>query len=363
MLASGGDDATVEATNEATTSSDDTVATAEALEAPAPEPVLTESCDGARSTPSEAARALTCARWKIELREGGTAWGYITAESYDDAIAERERHLGFARQYARFFEVPVDERYADPSAPICDTCSRAAPPGRWGDGQKFGGSTAVQAIDAAEADLQALDDALDKRVPELAEIARLSRETEVSKAAKTHAKNLRLAMLDVAKARLALDNANVFRSEKAAKEVSAMAKQRTEALAASYGKLTESVGAAVAKAHEGKYFEDNTAEPNRPYLLVEFNGSKVTGTYVVGAAKSTWFNGEVTLDGAITGTSLVAPENGTLKCTAHSEECGYVNAPAVLRFSERKTPDERVQEAAELWFQQSQWVLARPFSR
>ena len=57
------------------------------------------------------------------------------------------------------------------------------------------------------------------------------------------------------------------------------------------------------------------------------------------------------------------PKKGQLTCPEHSEECGFVYVPAVLRFSERKAPDQKVSEAAELWFQQSKWVLAKPFSR
>ena len=327
------------------------------------EDAVVEACDGTRTESKEAARTLKCQRWKVEWREGGTVWGHVSAKSYDAVIAERERQLGFARQHARFFDEPFDERYADASEPICDTCAPDKPVGRWGSGQKFGDSRARAAIEAAETDLGAFDKAMAEHLPRLKDVARLSRETGVDKAAREHAKQMRLGMLGLAKARLALDNAMVLSSEKAAKDVQRSITERTKGLAASYADLVTAVGKEVGKAHGGKYLEDNTQGPTRPYLFVEFEGSKVTGTYIVGGARSTWFTGEVAIDGGITGRSLVAPENGKLTCAEHSEECGFVYVPAVLRFSERKDPDQKSHEAAELWFQQSKWVLAKPFSR
>lgn len=329
----------------------------------AAEPSVTESCDGTRAEVSGDARQLKCHRWKVAWREGGTVWGYVSGDSYDAVIAERERQLGFARQYARFFEQPFDERYGDPSEPICDTCEPQKPVGRWGEGQKFGASTARAAIEKAETDLNALDKSLAEHLPRLREIAGLARETGVDKAAKAHASSIRMGMLDLAKARLALDNAAIFRSAKSAKTVSKTAAARTKDLAVSYAALLQAVGKEVSKAHGGKFLEDNTQGPQRPYLDVEFEGSKVKATYVVGAARSTWFEGEIALDGGITGQSLVAPQGGELTCPEHSEACGFVYVPAVLRFSERQAPDQKVSEAAELWFQQAKWVLAKPFSR
>lgn len=331
--------------------------------APAPaEEVKVENCDGTRTKSEADARTLTCERWKVEWREGGSVWGYVSGSSYDAVIKERDRQLGFARQYARFFEQPFDDRYADPSQPVCDTCKEERPAGRWGEGQKFGAGTAREAIDKAQADLEALDKALMEHLPRLRDVAGLAREAGVDKAAKAHADQIRLGMLDLAKGQLSIDNAEVFRSARSAKKVSELAASRTTDLGNSYADLLTAVGKEVGKVHGGKYFEDNTTG-QRPYLQVDFDGSKVTATYVVGTARSTWFNGEVALDGAITGKSLVAPEATPLTCQEHSEECGFVYVPAVLRFSERKAPDQKVSAAAELWFQQSKWVLAKPFSR
>jgi len=306
---------------------------------------------------------LTCSRWTIAWREGGTPWGFVAAESYDAVIAERERQLGFARQYARFFEVALDERYTDPGRPICNTCDAEAPAGRWGEGQRFGDGPARRAISGAEAELRALDAALTEHLPQLKDVARLARETDVGKAAKEHAKQMRLGVLDLAKARLALDNAVVFRSETKAKEVGKMARSRVEALAASSIRLIEAIGKAVGKAHGGRYLEDGGSASGSPHLEVVFDGAKVSATYVIGEAQATWFEGTVSLDGGISGRSLLAPEDGALECQAHTVDCGYVYIDSVLRFSRRKGAEEEEEEVAELWFRRAQWVMAKPFVR
>ncbi len=327
------------------------------------EPVLTESCDGARTTPTGDARALECSQWRVVWREGGTPWGFVTASSYDAVIADRERQLGFARQYARFFEVPVDERYAEPSPPICSTCQPQAPVGRWGDGQKFSDSAARRAIAKAEGDIKALDAALEEHVPRLKDVARLARDSSTAKAAKAYAKQLRQGVLDQAKARLALDNAVVFRSEKNAKQVSDVATARVESLGGASTALLKAVGTAVSKAHGGRYYDGAASSPERAHLEVEVDGTAVKATYVIGAAQSTWFEGEVALDGGIAGRSLVAPEKGALRCQDHTVDCGYVYIDSVLRFSERKDPEQKMVQVAELWFRRAKWVMAKPFTR
>ncbi|MEM9462512.1 MAG: hypothetical protein AAGF11_50655 [Myxococcota bacterium] len=330
---------------------------------PPAEPVLVEACDGARTVPTKPARALSCSRWTIAWQEGGTPWGFVTASSYDDAVAERERQLGFARRYARFFELPLDDRYSDPSPPICETCRTTTPAGRWGDGQKFSDGAARKAIAAARAELEALDTALDEHLPRLEDAARLARENGTGKLARTYAKQMQQAVLSLAKGRLALDNAAVFRSEKTAKDAGKAATQQSEGLASAFTKLVGAVAKEVGKAHGGKYMENGGAGPDTPHLQVELDGSKVTATYFAGGGQSTWFEGTVALDGAITGRSLVAPEKGSLSCQQHTEACGYVYIPSVLRFTERQDPEKKTQQTAELWFQRSQWVMAKPFIR
>ncbi len=329
----------------------------------AAEPVLVESCEGARTQPDKDVRMLSCARWRVAWHEGGTVWGFVIADSYDAVVEARERQLGFARRYARFFEVPLDERYTDPSPPICDTCQSQAPAGRWGEGQKFGDAAARKAIEGAETALVAFDKALDEHLPRLTEVARLSHDATTAKGAKAYAKQMRQAVLDLAKARLALDNAVVFRSDKSAADVTRTVTERTEALDKAYTSLLTAVGREVGKAHAGRYLENDTPEPERPYLEVEVDAGKVTATYFAGGAQSTWFTGQVALDGGITGRSLLAPEKGGLTCKQHSVDCGYVYVPSVLRFTERKDPAEKAHHTAELWFQRSSWVMAKPFSR
>lgn len=329
------------------------------------EPALVEACDGSRQSPSADVGMLSCRRWVIAWQEGGTPWGFVTADSYDGVIAERERQLGFARLYARFFEQPLDERYTDPSPPICETCETGGPVGRWGDGQKFGDAAAREALAAAEAKLAALDAALDEHMPRLTDAARLALDPAVSKPAKAYAKQLRQGVLHLAKLRLALDNAVVLRSEQAARDAGRVAGEQAEALASSLVALRTAVAKEVGKAHAGRYFEEGAAEgADRPYLEVSIDGFAVEGTYFLGSAKSTWFSGTVELDGSITGRSLLAPDSGTLTCAQHSEACGYVYIPSVLRFTERPGAEgKKPAQIAELWFQRSAWVMAKPFVR
>lgn len=333
------------------------------MAASATEPVLVEACDGTRTATKEDPRTLTCNRWTIAWREGGTAWGFVTADGYDAVIAERERQLAFARRYARFFGVPLDERYTDPSEPICETCATAAPTGRWGNGQKFGDGDAREAITGAEAELLALRAALDEHMPRLEDAARLAREPATARAARTYAKQLRHGVLDLAKARLALDNAAVFRSEPMARDTGKVIRERVTALAHSHATLGEAVARVVAKAHAGKYTEEGAQTPEAPRLEVSVDGTQVVATYFAGGGQSTWFEGTVALDGGITGRSLVAPDDGALTCPQHSEECGYVYIDSVLRFTEREDPDQTTRQVAELWFRRNSWVMAKPFTR
>lgn len=329
----------------------------------AEEPVLVEACDGSRQRPVKDARMLACRRWSIAWQERGTPWGRTTASSFDEVLAERERQLGFARQYSRFFEVALDERYADPSAAICETCNEEVPAGRWGDGQVFGDAAARQALATAEAELAALDAALREHAPRLTHAARLAREPAVGKQARAYAKALRTGMQALAKGRLALDDAAVLRSERAAKDAGKAATAQVEALAQSLTALRTAVGKQVAKAHEGRYLEEGTTGRDRPYLEVEVDGIDVKATYFVGPAKSTWFEGQVELDGSLAGRSLLAPEQGGTSCAQHSESCGFVYIPSVLRFTAHADAEGKNVQTAELWFQRSTWVMAKPFTR
>ncbi|MCA9652725.1 MAG: hypothetical protein KC501_22600 [Myxococcales bacterium] len=326
------------------------------------EPVVVEACDGTRSAPAGDPGMLGCARWHIVLREGGVPKGLIVADGYDALIAERERQLAFAREHARFFDAPLDPRFADPGPPVCSTCELAAPQGRWGEGQVLGDGPALRAVTAAQGELTALASAIDEHLPRLRDVARLARESTTSKAAKDHAKQLHQAVLELAELRLALDDAAILRSEKLATDAGRSARTRIDALAASSSALAGALGKLVAKAHGGSYAEEG-AGADGPHLEVVLDGATVTATYKVGGAKSTWFEGTVGLDGAIAGRSLLAPESGQLSCKAHTVDCGYVYVDAMLRFSERPVDGGKTQQVAELWFRRAKWVMAKPFIR
>ena len=148
---------------------------------------LVEACDGSRTTSTEPVAAMSCARWKIEFQSSGKVWGVVTADSLEDVVALRDRHVGFARQYARFFGQAMDDRYKDTSAPICDGCKPSATSGRWGTGQKFSGAASKQAAADAQTKIDALAEALVEHMPHLTDAARLAQETKTARAAKRYA--------------------------------------------------------------------------------------------------------------------------------------------------------------------------------
>jgi hypothetical protein len=328
--------------------------------------IAIEQCDGSRTRPPAKPKALTCARWKIEWTRGGKIWGVTSADSFTALVAERERQLGFARQYARLFELPFDARWAEPSQPVCDACEQnvpSSPSGLWGDAQAFGANPTIAALAEARTKLQALKTAVvDVHLPRLRDIARLSRAPATSRLAKQYGKTLDGAVGDLVKLQLDLENAAIFRSQDQVKRAAKAIDARAKALETSANALVANVAKTVAKVHGGRYSEDAAPGAAKSSLVVEFVGDKVTATLVQGEAKSVWFEGNVHLDGRVAGKSLVAPEGTALKCSAHSAECGYVYAPAILRFDERKD-DLGKRRTVELWFQQSTWVHAKPFVR
>lgn len=328
--------------------------------------VAVEQCDGSRTRPAAKPKALTCARWKIEWTKGGKIWGVTSADSFAAVIAERERQLGFARQYARLFELPFDARWSAPSQPVCDACEQnvpTSPSGLWGDAQAFGANPTIAALAEGRTKLAALETAVvDVHLPRLRDIARLSRASATARLAKAYGKTLDGAVGDLVKLQLDLENAAIFRSQEQVKRTTKAIEARTKALEASAGALVGAVAKTVAKVHGGKYSEEGAAAGAKTQLVVEFVGDKVTATLVAGESKSVWFEGNVHLDGRVAGKSLVAPENVALTCAAHSTECGFVYVPAILRFDERA--DERgKRRIVELWFQQSTWAHAKPFWR
>jgi hypothetical protein len=326
--------------------------------------VLSESCDGARSKAVDP-QALECVRWKIEWSKDGKLWGVTSASSLTAVVAERERVLGHARQHARLFDVAVDSRWNNPTAPICDTCSpnaaaaAAAPP-------SDPSPTAVDTVSTDLVETRAVlarfeSSVLDVHAPRLREIARLAQESATSRIAKAYATSLQLAVIDLVHFQLELDNAAVFRTAAAVTKVRKAIELRASTLDKSAAALLGTIAKSAARAHAGVYGDDATAGPGAQ-IVVKFAGEKVTATFVQGEAETQWFEGTVQLDGSIVGRSLVAPEGVALGCATFSVECGYIWAPAMLRFDDRIDARGK-RHTVELWFQQSKWVHARPFSR
>ncbi|MBC8073344.1 MAG: hypothetical protein IAG13_33800 [Deltaproteobacteria bacterium] len=324
---------------------------------------LSESCDGSRTRAIEP-QALQCVRWKIEWTKDGKLWGVTSASSLNAVVAERERVLGHARQHARLFDVAVDPRWSSPSAPICDTCSpstasAAAPPSEPSPTAVDTTSTALVETRAVLARFETA--VLDIHAPRLREIARLAQEPATSRIAKAYATSLQLAVLDLAHLQLELDNATVFRTAAAIAKVRKAIELRASTLDKSAAALLGTIAKSAARAHAGVY-SDDASPSGGAQIVVKVAAEKVTATFVQGEAETQWFEGSVQLDGSIVGRSLVAPEGVALICPAFSLECGYVWAPAMLRFDDRiDTRGKR--HTVELWFQQGKWVHARPFSR
>jgi hypothetical protein len=326
-------------------------------------PIAIERCDGTRS-PLRSEPTHGCTRWKIEWTAGGKVWGVTSASSLSAVVKEREKILGYARQSARLFDVAVDAKWSSPSVALCDACdpmriaNTAAGTPVTPEAAPLDENVKNAWLDAKLALTRFETSVLDTHAQRIRDVARLAQEPATAKLAKAYAKQLDAAVIELAQQQLALDNAAVFRSVGTIKKIEAALAVRTKALEGASSALAAVVAKAAARQHAGRYSDESATGPDKPQLVVAFNGEKVTATLVVGEAESQWFEGSVGLDGGIVGRSLVAPEGGTLSCNGHSETCGYVWAPAMLRFADREK-----KHLVELWFQQSSWVHAKPFSR
>lgn len=329
--------------------------------------IAIERCDGTR-TQVRSDPGRVCTRWKIEWSVGGKVWGTSAATSLAAVTSERERLLGYARQSARLFDAPLDPRWSAPTSPLCDACdplgaaSSTAGPAGGPPAAAADEATQTAWLDARVALSRFETNVLDVHAGRIREIARLAHEPATARLAKAYAKQLDAAVIDAVQLQLQLDNAVVFRSVPQIARVQQALEARAKQLDAAAVALAAVVAKAVARQHAGRYADDASTDVNRPQLVIAFNVDKVTATLVVGEAESQWFEGTVALDGSIAGRSLVAPEGASLTCNAHSIECGYVWAPAMLRFADRDAPRGK-QHLVELWFQQSKWVHAKPFSR
>ncbi len=337
-------------------------------EGAAPGAIAIEQCDGTR-TALRSEPTTGCMRWKIEWSTGGKVWGVSAATGMAAVTKERERLLGYARQSARLFDAAVDPRWSSPTPPLCDACDpmKTTEPAGAPAPESGASGAPSQAVQTAWLDTRVAlsrfeTNVLDVHAQRIRDIARLAHDPATSRPATAYAKQLDAAVIDVVQLQLRLDNAIVFRSTTEIAQTQRAIEARAKALDDAASGLGAVVAKSVAKLHAGRYADEAGTDPNRAQLVVAFAGDKVTATLVVGESESQWFDGTVGLDGAIAGRSLVAPEGGTVSCNAHSLECGYVWAPAMLRFADRDGPRGK-QHLVELWFQQSRWVHAKPFVR
>jgi hypothetical protein len=322
--------------------------------------VVAQRCDGTRRTvsPTAAAKAK-CSSWRVEWVKDGKVWGVTTAPDLKSLEERTDAMQGFARRDAKLFGRAVDDRFANPSPSICDQCASQRNLGRWGKGQTFSGLTASTELANVRKRYESLQtEVFDTHIPAIDDAARLTHYAKTKKQAAVYAKAIETAVVALGEHALALDVAETMLVQS---DVEALAKQidktRTE-LEKARASLVGVVANSVASAHAGTYNQEGASQPAK--LIVAFDGSKVTATYSVGGSTSTWFEGEVSLDGAVTGRSLMAPEKGELKCKDHTEACGYEYINSVLRFA--VASDGKAQRA-ELWFQRSTWVQAPVFSR
>lgn len=333
----------------------------EAVVVPTREAVVTQTCDALRTPTTESPASLRCTAWRVEFSSKGKVWGSLEADSLDALQRKRARHLAFVRQYARVFDKAVDSRYEDASDAICDQCDPAVARGRWGEGQTFSGLESARALESARQGLAEFERVFfETHAPGVTEVARLAGERKTASTAKRYAKQLELAAGDLVAWQAQLDQAALLRSEAKVKKVAAAMKSRGNALDKGLAALSKQVSTTVSKAHAGRYTEEGSTAAALPVLEVKFDGAAVTATYKIGEATSVWFEGKVALDGSIAGRSLMAPPEGALSCTEHTEACGYRYIPAIIRFSVRAEPKT---EVLELWFQRQTWVRANPFSR
>jgi len=69
-----------------------------------------------------------CKEWQIEWRgPSGAAWGTCSAKTRDKVVASRDSTIAFEKRCARFFERPFDEKFSNPSEPICNVCDPNSP--------------------------------------------------------------------------------------------------------------------------------------------------------------------------------------------------------------------------------------------
>lgn len=329
--------------------------------APSATRVPVEQCDGTRSRETADPVVLSCEQWRVDWEYQGKVWGVSTASSRVDAEKARERVLGFARQYARYFGQAIEKRVETPTEAICDQCKHAVGGGRWGRGQRFSTAGLGDRIAAAETELAAYEKIVwGKHVAYLGDVARLAQEPRVKAAAQRYAKDMHAAVLQLPALRLELERAKVLRSADTVNAVTKHVDVQGKGLMRSFEGLTDAVAREVSAAHAGRYVQQGSSADG-PQIVVTFDGSKVKATHTQAGVSAVWFEGTVALDGSLNGRSLVKPRDADLKCQDYSFECGYEYVPSVLRFARRD--DDAHPEHLELWFQREAWERAPVFVR
>lgn len=326
------------------------------------EAVWVEACDGSRKRVSEA-ETSGCEQWTVEWRRDGEVWGVSSAASMSDVVAQRDRTLGFVRYDARFFG-KVDRLHGDPGPPICDVCDASeAASGLFGVGQRFGPSESQRALKAIAPRVEGLEKALfGEHLPRVRRLARLAHDSKTARATKQYVGHIRAALVALAQAKLSLDDAAMLRSRAPIVRAQKLIAGRAKALQRDFVAVQAAVARELRRAYAGRYVQEGPNAENKA-LQLDFDGAQVTARYLQGTATSVWFEGAIGLDGSITGHSLVTPKHEALRCSDHTEACGFERVRAVLRFSERESGPENQRHAVELWFQQGEWVRAPIFSR
>jgi hypothetical protein len=326
---------------------------------------LAQRCDGSRG-PVLTSATTQCRVWMVEWQQDGKVWGVMVAPTFDAVVSMRERTMAFVRDDARYFDQPLDRRFASPGPAICDLCKAMDPAGgsgMFGDGQRFAGSEVRRAIVSVQPSVDALQKAVfEQHAPRLREVARYARDPKTAKPAKQYVQATRAAIFDLAKAKLMLENANVLQSKPLVDQAAKLVKDRAATLDKSYGALQDAIANELKRAYGGRWDQEGSDATGK-HLQVDFERLAVKASHVDGSSKSVWFEGSISLDGSVTGHSLVAPKDGQTRCSDHTIACGFEQVPAVLRFSRRSDPSHGKQNVVELWFQQGGWLRAPLFSR
>jgi len=89
--------------------------------------VLVRDCND-QLTRHEINEPLFCQKWIIKWEKpNGTMWGELWGNSRESVERQRDQAIESEKSIARFFHIPFDQNYANPSPPICDECDGKHP--------------------------------------------------------------------------------------------------------------------------------------------------------------------------------------------------------------------------------------------